>query len=98
MAVANQWFGAGKHWEGEPEVAQQPWLSPGQRRLDHILKHAPELPFDDCSKIILLSDAHRGDRGVHDEFAPNEDLFVHALSHYAASGFTYIELGDGDDL
>lgn len=85
-------------WGGEDKAVPQPWFAPGQRRLDQILKSAPELPFDDHSKIILLSDAHRGDRGVHDEFAANEDLFVHALSHYALAGFTYIELGDGDDL
>ncbi len=76
----------------------QPWFAPGQRRLDLILKSSPELAIDDRSKIILLSDAHRGDRGANDEFAPNEDLFVHALSHYAGAGFTYVELGDGDDL
>lgn len=87
-----------KQWEGTPLGIRQPWFARGQRRLDQILKSAPVLAFDDHSKIILLSDAHRGDRGVHDEFAPNEDLFVHALSHYAAAGFTYIELGDGDDL
>ena len=86
------------HWGTEPKGVPQPWFARGQRRLDQILKSAPELPFDDSSKIILLSDAHRGDRGAHDEFAPNEDLFVHALSHYATAGFTYIELGDGDDL
>lgn len=85
-------------WGEEPKAVPQPWFAPGQRRLDQILKSAPELSFDDHSKIILLSDAHRGDRGVNDEFAPNEDLFVYALSHYALAGFTYIELGDGDDL
>ena len=87
-----------KQWEGTPAAARQPWFARGQRRLDQILQSAPVLSFDDDSRIILLSDAHRGDRGVHDEFAPNEDLFVHALSHYRAAGFTYIELGDGDDL
>jgi UDP-2,3-diacylglucosamine pyrophosphatase LpxH len=98
MTLANDWFGGGMHWRGALGMVHQPWFAPGQRRLDQIFKRAPELPFDDGSKIILLSDAHRGDRGVNDEFAPNEDLFVHALSHYATAGFTYIELGDGDDL
>jgi len=98
MALANQLLGGCKQWRREPGNVSQSWFAPGQRRLDQILKRAPELPFDDSSKIILLSDAHRGDRGMHDEFVPNEDLFVHALSHYAAAGFTYIELGDGDDL
>lgn len=98
MALAHDWLGVGTRWGAGPGRIAQPWFAPGQRRLDRILQSAPELPFDDRSKIILLSDAHRGDRGVQDEFAPNEALFVHALSHYAAAGFTYIELGDGDDL
>ena len=87
-----------KQWAGAPTDARPPWFARGQRRLDQILQSAPVLAFDDHSKIILLSDAHCGDRGVHDEFAPNEDLFVHALSHYQAAGFTYIELGDGNSL
>ena len=98
MTVANQQSSLYKRWGRQPVSVSQSWFSPGQRRLDQILKSAPELPFDDRSKIVLFSDAHRGDRGSQDEFAPNEDLFIHALSHYAAAGFTYIELGDGDDL
>lgn len=78
---------------------------PGLRRtwadsagLDRILPAVPETPIDDRSKIILFSDTHRGDKSAADPFAPNEELFLHALSHYYQQGFTYIELGDGDDL
>ncbi len=70
----------------------------GQHRLDQILITAPELLIDNASKIIFFSDTHRSDKSAADEFAPNEDLFLHALSHYFKAGFTYIELGDGDDL
>lgn len=98
MALVCEGLSVGTRWGAVAECLPQPWFAPGQRRLDRILQSAPELPFDDGSKIILLSDAHRGDRSGQDEFAPNEALFVHALSHYAATGFTYIELGDGDDL
>ena len=66
--------------------------------LDRILPAAPEMPLDDHSKIILFSDTHRGDKSAADPFAPNEPLFLHALTHYYQQGFTYIELGDGDDL
>lgn len=66
--------------------------------LDRILPAVPELLIDDRSKIILFSDTHRGDKSAADPFTPNEELFLHALAHYYQQGFTYIELGDGDDL
>jgi predicted phosphodiesterase len=33
-----------------------------------------------------------------DAFNANEALFLHALRHYHQNGFTYIEVGDGDEL
>jgi membrane protein DedA with SNARE-associated domain/UDP-2,3-diacylglucosamine pyrophosphatase LpxH len=81
-----------------PHITLRRWLTWGQGRLDRVLKTAAEIPFDDTSKIILLSDVHRGDKSDSDEFAPNEALFTHALRHYYEDGFTYIELGDGDDV
>lgn len=73
-------------------------FTPGQGRLDAILASAPVLRFDDRAKIILLSDAHRGNRAEGDAFVGNEELFLDTLAHYYGAGFTYIELGDGDDL
>lgn len=73
-------------------------VAPGHWRLDAILDNAPVLQFDDHSKIILLSDAHRGNKGEGDAFMGNEALFLETLAHYYGAGFTYIELGDGDDL
>lgn len=70
----------------------------GHWRLDAILASAPVLRFDDRAKIILLSDAHRGDKRDGDVFMGNEELFLNTLSHYYRAGFTCIELGDGDDL
>jgi membrane protein DedA with SNARE-associated domain/UDP-2,3-diacylglucosamine pyrophosphatase LpxH len=81
-----------------PRISLKRWLTWGQGRLDHVLETAAEIPFDDTSKIVLLSDVHRGDKSDGDEFAPNEALFMHALRHYYQDGFTYIELGDGDDV
>jgi membrane protein DedA with SNARE-associated domain/UDP-2,3-diacylglucosamine pyrophosphatase LpxH len=81
-----------------PQITRRHWLPWGQGRLDHVLETAAEIPFDDTSKIVLFSDVHRGDKSNRDEFAPNEALFMHALHHYYQEGFTYIELGDGDDL
>jgi UDP-2,3-diacylglucosamine pyrophosphatase LpxH len=56
------------------------------------------LKFDDGSKIVLFSDCHRGDNSWGDDFAPNQLLFFHALRYYLQQGYTYIEVGDGDEL
>ena len=67
-------------------------------RLAQVFKSAKEIPFGDTSKLIVLSDCHRGDNSWADDFAHNQHLFFHALTHYYNEGFTYIELGDGDEL
>ncbi len=67
-------------------------------RLDNAYKNAKQLAFDDNSKFILFSDCHRGDNSFADDFANNRNIYFHALKHYFSEGFTYIELGDGDEL
>lgn len=59
---------------------------------------ASKIPFDDSSKFIFFSDCHRGDNSWADDFAHNQTLFFHALDYYYKEGFTYIEVGDGDEL
>lgn len=68
------------------------------KSLSSLFKSSEEIPFDDTSKFILFSDCHRGDNSWADEFANNQNVFFHALNHYYDKGFTYIELGDGDEL
>ncbi len=67
-------------------------------RLDNAYKNAIRLPFDEHSKFILFSDCHRGDNSFADDFANNRNIYFHALKHYYTKGFTYCELGDGDEL
>ena len=69
-----------------------------QRRLSQVLKSAFNIPIDNTSKIILMSDCHRGDGSWADDFSKNQTLYFAALSHYYNQGYTYIELGDGDEL
>jgi len=69
-----------------------------KKRLDRALKEAKIINFDDRSKFVLFSDCHRGDNSFADDFANNQNAYFHALKHYYAEGFTYIELGDGDEL
>ncbi|MBI9013173.1 MAG: metallophosphoesterase family protein [Clostridiales bacterium] len=69
-----------------------------KKKLSHALKNAKKIPIDDQTKIIMFSDIHRGDNSLSDDFAHNQTLYRYALEHYYKEGFTYIELGDGDEL
>lgn len=68
------------------------------KRISRVFKSAEEIPFDDSSKIILMSDVHRGDGSWADNFAGNKNIYNTALTHYYNENFTYIEIGDGDEL
>lgn len=67
-------------------------------RLNTAFQAAPVAFFDDTSRLVFFSDCHRGDNSRLDAFSPNEALFLHALQHYYREGFTYLEVGDGDEL
>jgi len=67
-------------------------------RITGVFNSANEIPFDDSSKIILMSNCHRGDGGLADDFLKNRNIYFAALTHYYNSNFTYIEIGDGDEL
>lgn len=69
-----------------------------QSRLDRAYREARVIPFDDRSRLILFSDCHRGDNSFADDFANNRNIYYHALKQYHREGFTYLELGDGDEL
>lgn len=49
-------------------------------------------------KIVLMSDCHRGTGTWADSFLANRPVYTAALKYYAQKDFTYIELGDGDEL
>lgn len=77
-----------KNWTGTYE----------NQRLAEVYKSSQVLPYDNRSKIVLMSDCHRGQGNAGDNFLPNQNLFFGALEYYNKRGFTYIELGDGDEL
>jgi UDP-2,3-diacylglucosamine pyrophosphatase LpxH len=68
------------------------------KRLSQVFKSAQNIPFDDSSKIILISDCHRGDGSGADDFSKNQLPYFAALTYYNNKNYTYIELGDGDEL
>ena len=67
-------------------------------RLTALFARSPIIEFDDNDRFIFFSDCHRGDSSWKDDYAPNRHLHLHALNHYFKSGYSYIELGDGDEL
>jgi len=69
-----------------------------QTRLTRAYNNAKRIDFDDSSKIILFSDCHRGDNSFADDFSNNRNIYFHALKQYYQEDYTYIELGDGDEL
>lgn len=66
--------------------------------VNRLFKESEELSFNNSSKIILMSDCHRGDENWADDFARNQNIYFASLTKYYEEGYTYIELGDGDEL
>ena len=67
-------------------------------RISKVYNSAERIYFDDSSRFILMSDCHRGDGSWSDSFSRNRNIFFAALSYYYKRDYTYIELGDGDEL
>ncbi len=67
-------------------------------RLNKAFQNAPRLALCDDSRYILMSDCHRGNGTSNDNFLKNRNLYQAALEYYYRKGYTYIELGDGDEL
>lgn len=69
-----------------------------RRRITKSFKNVPVLPVNAQSRYVLFSDCHRGNGTNNDNFLKTQHLYFAALEHYYRKGFTYIELGDGDEL
>lgn len=63
------------------------------RQLDKIYKNSKRIKIDDSTKLIIMSDCHRGAGDNFDNFLKNKNIFNGALNHYFNKGFSYIELG-----
>lgn len=66
--------------------------------IKRILKTGKIIEFNDDSKIVLISDVHRGDGGYADSLRQNRNIYKAALGFYCENDYTLIELGDGDEL
>ena len=68
------------------------------KRLSKVYENSKVIPYDYSSKFVIMSDCHRGSGNSGDNFLKNQYIFFAALNDYYKKGFTYIELGDGDEL
>lgn len=68
------------------------------KQLSEIYALSRVIPISNASKVVLMSDCHRGDGGWADDLSRNQNVYNGALEHYFDSGYTYIEIGDGDEL
>lgn len=68
------------------------------KKLDKIFKTSKKIEIDDNTKIVIMSDCHRGAGDNLDNFVKNQNIYIAALKYYYDNGFTYIELGDGDEM
>lgn len=66
--------------------------------LRDVYNKATEIQIDEQSKIVFISDCHRGDGTWKDDLLPNASIYMAALNYYYNRGFTQIEIGDGDEL
>ena len=68
------------------------------RQIDKALRSAPVISTLDHPRLVLFSDCHRGNGTWSDSFLNNKTIYEAALGYYYEQDFTYIELGDGDEL
>lgn len=69
-----------------------------QKRISEAFDHALCLPLNYSSRYVIISDCHRGTGRAGDNFLKNEYLYLSAMDYYFRNDFTYLELGDCDEL
>ena len=62
------------------------------------LERVRRLALTPGMKLVCMSDMHRGDGSGADDFAQNSLIYRCALEHYLENGFSYVELGDAEEL
>lgn len=67
-------------------------------RLDAVYENAPRFRIGPGSRIVCMSDCHRGTGNRGDNFLFNQNVYYAALEYYYERCFVYAELGDGDEL
>lgn len=66
--------------------------------LNKIYHNSKKIQIDNYTKIVIMSDCHRGNGNSYDNFKKNKKIYEKALNYYYKNNFKYIELGDGDEM
>jgi UDP-2,3-diacylglucosamine pyrophosphatase LpxH len=67
--------------------------------LNRLLKrNSVILPLTQETKMVIMSDLHRGVADWADDLMHNSQIYLFALNCYLKDQFTLVELGDGDEL
>jgi predicted phosphodiesterase len=61
-------------------------------------KRGIKIDFAPSSKIVILSDQHKGARNHRDDFAMSEKNYLTALDYYNREQYLYCNLGDSEEL
>ena len=70
-----------------------------QKRLERLLRAAPELAPGPDHRLVIFSDLHLGDGGGNDDFKKNAGLFLAIMRrHYLEKNYTLILNGDIEEL
>ena len=67
-------------------------------RLTEVYGKAKRICYSTGEKFVIMSDCHRGVGTLGDNFLKNRHIFLTALRYYYRRGFSYVELGDGEEL
>ncbi|EHQ27911.1 metallophosphoesterase [Mucilaginibacter paludis] len=81
---------AGRVFTALTELKQNILTNPG--------KKGPVMSFGPQQQFIIFSDQHKGTKNGSDIFATAEQNYIAALEYYNQNNFTYINLGDGEEL
>lgn len=68
------------------------------KKINQLFKKSKRISINNQSKIVIMSDCHRGIGDINDNFKRNKNIYGDALNYYYKNNFTYIELGDGDEM
>lgn len=67
-------------------------------RLTEVYGKAKRICYTAEDRFVIMSDCHRGVGTTGDNFLKNRHIFLTALCYYNKRRFTYLELGDGEEL
>ncbi|MEL7569977.1 MAG: metallophosphoesterase [Eubacteriaceae bacterium] len=73
-------------------------MSYASKNLTKAYEEAYNINYNNDTKIVIMSDCHRGNGDNSDNFSKNQNIAFVALSYYNEKDFIYIEAGDGDEL